>query len=382
MNKILGMALTNDNDSLVAVSGSLYVKTPEALQVLFHELRAIGYEIDNLRQADYRKKNHVSVETMEKDGWSLWFAKLDTRRGKCGSCNQFISLSGIRSHGHTCELCGAVTYYDVIDGSLMRFSFIERDKGGSGMADIKMKVKRWDTQEGFIYFYPEVLDGLWLRGERALSYFNAYKDLWEEVTENEQKLIRMKYPQPWDYNTSVINPSDISGHFFNHSVVKVWEGKEYDEYSSDFPYPDSISIYESWNSKRHPVSPTLHTTILRATGQNDDKGWHYQDGRPWFTEKHWKNMSLFIRHFTELDADAFDKAWPSFRSAGPEGIDDLARFCHRDAQVRDEPNIGNLLIGVSEILSGGGYLTQGEISAVERAVADETVMSTVKKIFG
>lgn len=372
MGKILGMNLTNEDDSVINVSGALHVKTPAALETLLRELKAIGYKIDNLRDDEHRKSNGVDIETMEKNGWSLWFAKLDVRRGKCNSCKGIISTLGIRSHGHTCELCGAVTYYDMIDGSTVRFSFIERERERGGMADITMKVKRWDTEEGHLYFYPDILEGLWLKGDRAKQYFEEHKDKWEEVDENGEKLIRVAYPRPWNYDVSAINPSDINGHFWNHQIVRVWEGKEYPEYLGGFPLQDTISIYESWHHPRYPRSPTLHTTILLATGQTDDKGWHYQDGRPWFQPGHWKNMSTFIRHFTELDADAFDKAWPHFRSDGPGGIDDLAKFCHKDAQVRNEPNIGNLIVGVSKVVSGQP-LVKDEIVAMSDALADREI---------
>jgi hypothetical protein len=66
-------------EGVVVIGGNPYAKTPAALEALLAELRTIGYQIDNLREADYRKKDDVSVETMEKNGWSLWYAHLDVR---------------------------------------------------------------------------------------------------------------------------------------------------------------------------------------------------------------------------------------------------------------------------------------------------------------
>ena len=381
MSTILGLNLTNQDDSIVVISGGLYVKTPAALETLLSELRGIGYEIDNLREEKHRLERGTSVETMEKQGWSLWFAKVDVRRGKCLSCNGIISTLGIQSHGHTCELCGAVTYAKIRDGSTVRFSFIPRDgEESGGMADIKMKAKRWDAKEGYLYFYPEVLDGLWLRGDRAKQYLDANKDKWEEVRERGRRLIRVKYPHSWDYEVSAINPSEIHGHYWNHRIVRVWQGKEYGEWGG-LPIPDMLSIYEAWHWPKHKKSPTLHSTILHACGQTDDKGYHYQDGTPYFQPGHWQNMSTFIRHFTELDADKFDKAWPKFRKDGPGGIDDLANFCHKKAAVRNDPNIGSLIYGFGKVLSGEP-ITKGDVDAMHHAAADRPTMTEFQKVIG
>ena len=380
MSTILGMDLTNTDDTVIPIAGSIYVKTPQALGTLLSELRVIGYTVENLRTSEKYGERRCDVATMEKNGHSLWFAHLENvQMGKCGSCNGLIKTAGIRAHGHTCELCGAVTYNSIIDGSTIRFSFICRDGEEQSMADVKLTAKRWDTAEGYLYCYPEVLDGLWLRGDRARQYLDAHKDKWEPVTEDGQQLIKMRYPNPWNYDVSAINPSEIHGHHWNHKIVKLWGGKEYPEHFGDFPLPESISIYESWHWPRHKVSPTLHSTILHACGQTDDKGWHYQDGTPWFRPGHWQNMSRYIRHFTELDADAFDRVWPGFRSDGPGGIDDLAAFCHGKPAVRNEPNIGNLLWGFGKMFREP--LTEDESEAMAMAAKDPDVMADFVDLF-
>jgi hypothetical protein len=377
MQNILGIDLDVEEDSIIEICGDLHVKSPLALETLLAALRTTGYSIKNLREDTSRK---VSVEVMEKNGWSLWFASLDVTRGKCRSCSSIISVSGIRSHGHTCEKCGAVTYYDIIDGSIIRFSFIQRDDKAGFMADITMKAKRWDTETGQLYLYPEVMDGLWRSGDSARAYLEENRDKWSEVEEDGQKLVCVKYPLPWDYESSAINPSDISGHYHNHSIVKVWQEKEYAEFAffdkkNAMPVREMISIFETWHHPRLPRSPTLHTKILSAARQTSDKGWHYQDGRPWFQPANWKNMSKFVRHFTELDADEFDREWPHFRSDGPGGIEDLARFCHENPEVENRPNIGNLLVGISKI-SSGKQLTDGEARAANLAAADPETMGS------
>lgn len=370
MGKFDDMNLSNFGDTVILVAGSLYVKAEVAMQQLIDELKTIGY---NVKKSEYGTNN--------------WYASLhDIRKGKCGSCDELISVYGIRSHGHQCEKCGEVTCWEIIDGTTICFKFIERDEGKESpmMIDLKMTAKRWDSDAGYVYFYPQVEGGLWTSKERAQACFEANSNKWEEVEEDGEKLIKMRHTQPWDYEVCVFNSSDISGpcgKTINHSIVKVWDGVVYEEWSWEFPLPESISLNGTWHMPLLPASPTIHSKILQAAGQTDDKGWHYQDGRPWFTAEHWRNMSTFIRHFTELDADKFDKDWLRFRKDGPGGIDDLASWCHSDAVVRDEPNIGNLLIGFSKAGSGQ-RLEPGEVAAMKRSIDNEETFDTFARAMG
>ncbi|MDO8559010.1 MAG: hypothetical protein Q7R84_01635 [bacterium] len=354
---------------VVEICGDLYVKSQSALESLFDELRRVGYQIDNLREADYRKKDGVSVETMEKNGWSLWFAHIDVRRGKCASCNGLIDVCGIQSHGHKCELCGAVTYYDIIDGTRVQFSFIQRNGDDSGIADITMKAKRWDTEAGYLYFYPEIFDGLWLQGERVKQYFETNKDKWEEVEEDGKKLIRVIYPQPWNRKVSAIEPSDISRHYFNHKIVRVWENKEYDDCSSDFPLSESMSIYEAWHWAPLKRSPRLHEKIIGAAGMVSRCSYYYQDGRPAFYDLYLQRMRLFVEHFTELNLDAWDRMIRRAERSGPGMIMTIARFCHDKPEVDNSPNFGNILVGLGKALDGQ-KLIDGEMTAMVDAIKD------------
>src|SRR3989344_7628012 len=193
-------------EGVVVIGRNPYVKTPEALEALLTELRTIGYKIDNLRKDDCRKEEGVSVEMMERDGWPLWYANLDVRRGKCGSCHQYIDVTGIQSHGHKCERCGDVTYYKIIDGSTVEFSFVQHDENEFDMAGLAMKARRWDTETGYLYLYPDIIDGrLWKHGERAKQYFETNKGAWEEVTEDGQRLIRVRYRNSFYVEDSAIN---------------------------------------------------------------------------------------------------------------------------------------------------------------------------------
>lgn len=364
-------------EGVVTIGGDLYVKTPVTLKTLLQELRDTGYEVDDLRVSEHRKERGTTVETMEKGGWSLWFAHIDVKRGKCKSCGGLISMRGIQVHGHTCELCGAVTFLRITDGSKIRFSFKDEEHS---MVDISMKAKRWDTESGYLYLYPEVLDDPWLRGEQAKCYFEKNSDKWEKVFENGQELVRVRYPEPYDYATTAIEVSDIYGHYWNHRIVRVWEGKEYGDYG-DFPVRESMSIFETWHWAPLNSSPTLHRKVLGAIHDGDDKGWYHQDGRPWFNYRSFSEMGKFIRHFTTLDADLWDKQSLRFRLDGPGGIDDVANFCHEGAQGENHPNFGNMIAGVASIMEGK-KLSNAEVTAVADAMRDPRESGILSKIFG
>ncbi len=372
------MNLSNLGTEVIAITGALYVKTPEALATLQHELHDIGYKMKNCREDKHDLERGVTAEQKEKNGWSLWFATIDVRSGKCGSCKKLISTLGIKRHGHTCEHCGAVTYLDIIDGTTVRFSFIHKDGDNNGMADLRLKAKRWDTEAGFIYFYPEIIDGLWSRGERAKLYLDSYKDRWDEVTEGDQKLIKIKHELDWSYDTAVISLSETSGHYHNHDIVNVWKGKEYSEWADDFPVADTISIYETWHWAPWPKNkPDLHEKIFSAAGMVSRCDYYYQDGRQAFYDVHLERMRIFVEHFTQLDVNAWDAMVQKAPRSGPGFIRAVAAFCQGKDQpvVRDEPNIGSMLAGYGKMFSDGfDKLTSGDLESMNRASKDPTVM--------
>jgi len=236
-----------------------------------------------------------------------------------------------------------------------------------------MKVKRWDTEKGLLYLYDEFLEGglSVVTGDAATKYMDKHIGKFHIIEENKQRLVVFKYDLVWNRDAAVIEPYDHFGSYYNHEIVKVWKGKQYNEYDR-LPVPETISIYESWHWAPLPVTPNLHSRILSFAGQTDDQGWHYQDGRPWFTSGHWTEMAKFVRHFTQLDADAFDRAWPSFRRDGPGGIADIAHFCHKEAVVQNDPNIGNVLIALDKG-SRGEHMTQQEVEAAKHGLGDPLV---------
>lgn len=371
--------ITINSNDVVWVGGDLYCKTPEALKIAFEQINGIGYEIDNLRDSDSPSRENVTVEQMEQEGWSLWYAHLtDIRKGKCKSCDSLISTVGIQMHGHQCEVCGEVTYLDIIDGSLVKFRF-NRDNGEVFGPVLRMKAKRYDIEEGWLYLKKEFDEHggfLVVSGEEAENYLALHADKWELVEENGEQLLKIRYVHRAllkEDGVDVIEMHEVSGHYWNHSIVKVWDGVEHSEYGSDFPLRESFGVYETWHWAPLEPSPTLHRRVLQAVHNTDDKGWHYQDGRPWFKRDTFQEMGKFVRHFTTLDADAWDVQSQLFRLDGPGGIDDVAEFCHLDAVVQNKPNIGSWLTAVTGTDTSEGNLVNAAYALAEDETAQELV---------
>jgi len=364
-----------ENENVVSVMRDLYVKTPKALKTLLADLCKRGYEIKDLRKDEHRHDRGATVKQMEENGWSLWYASLpDLRRGKCKSCGSLISVVGVHSHGHKCEVCGEVTYYDLVDGSTLTFVFNDDGERGFMSPQLRMKVRFWDVESGILYLYPEFLEGglSVVTGERAEAYLKRNSNSWRYGSVGDGKVIAIDYSFQWNRATAKIEPYDSYGHYWNCSIVKVWEGKEYSEFDR-LPIPESMSIFEAWHWSPLPATPHLHERILSAAGQVSDKGYYYQDGRQAFYPGQWQEMAKFVRHFTVLDGDRFDAAWPRFRNSGPGGIDDLAHFCHSNPVVENRPNIGNALVAAGKLIEGQPLTEDEKREAVRGAKTDEGI---------
>ena len=247
---ILGMDLTVIDDDIFVDDNKLRVRSPEALERLLGELKTIGYEIDDCRKPEHCTLG-ASAEEKVKLGLTLWFAHLSSiRYGKCGSCGQLISTFAIFFHGHKCEKCGAVTYRELVDESIVSFSF--RDDCLPGFPKlICMKVKWWDTDNGVLYLYRGLIPGrvFSLSGVKAKRYLENNKSAWSYETLGKRTYIAVNYPLDRDKRPMAkVDMYDTVGHVYNSRIVKLWKGVEYGEYEK-MPVPDYINIYEEWHKK-------------------------------------------------------------------------------------------------------------------------------------
>lgn len=251
------MTITVPSDDVICTTNSLYCKTPAALQIALDALRSIGYTIEDLRDPNNGYSSHtdrgIITEQMEQNGCPLWHAHFeDIRYGKCGSCNAYISTHGISMHGHTCEVCKAVTYLELTEGSIIEFTFRGTDEGPFSPR-LKMTVKRWDAQDGWLYLKREPAFVNATDPEEAEAYLTQHADQWEALEEDGQPLIKLRYHlhrtmEPINPKT-VISVKDTWGPYRNYKIVNLWKGMEYDELGCSgkkLTIPESINIYETW----------------------------------------------------------------------------------------------------------------------------------------
>jgi hypothetical protein len=358
------------SEDAIWIGGTLHCMTPDSLEVVKAKLTELGYSLRDLRSDEERSKRErpISVEEMENAKVYLWFATLnDIRFGKCDSCGARISYRGIERHGHTCEACGAVTYYEIVEDTKVRFRF-RGDDSFMG-PDVCFRALFWDADASWLYLKPEPQQwGMFTAtGDKAAAYMSSFTDQWSLVDYNGQQAIKVFYPrrslEPYVPGISV---ADIGYGMRNFKIINVWQDVEYGQYDNKFPVPDMIHIYETWRWAPLEPSPTLFVDVLSSAGQTSDPYYHYQDGRQAISVGKYYVMGKFIRYCTTLDADLWDQLVPSFPLDGPGSIYAVASFCHPDSQVKGTPNIGNTL----SVMAGLDKSRAGLVAGVQ-ALADE-----------
>ena len=337
------MATTVDipSEDAIWIRDKLYCKTPQGLQITLDTLRGLGYTIEDLRdpKGSYSstRKGEITAEEMELHGHALWFAHLETiRYGKCNSCHSYIKTFGIHSHGHTCEVCDAVTYLELVEGSGLKFRF-EDDGRGWLEPDVIMNVKRWDVEEGYLYLERtgrEDVSAFTFDAEQTNAYLAANTDKWEAVEEDGRSLIKVRHqlrlPVPNFTPETVLDVKDSWGSYINYTSVKLWEGKEF---NSQFPVPESIHLYEPWHWAPLDSSPTLHAEVIEAAGPVANLAYYTRDRQQPWRRDIYKVMGIFLRHFTTLDADKWDRESQQFRLDPLGAIIDVAQFCDPESRI-------------------------------------------------
>jgi hypothetical protein len=241
-----------DSKDVSWLGEDLFCRTPESLELALTTLREKGYRVKDLRIDGYGiREGNTTPEEMEIAGDALWFADANARMGKCGSCQELINTRGIERHGHKCEKCGEVTYYQLPKGATVQFEF-NGDSRRIFSPQLLMRVIHWDLDNGWLYLEPEVLkrnSTITVYGDKAVEYLNQHLDQWEMTEYEGQPAMKVRYYGSGTdkYADNEIHLHDDFGDYRNFKIVRVWEGKEYPEYGKDFPVPDSVHIYELWH---------------------------------------------------------------------------------------------------------------------------------------
>ena len=344
-------------EEIVAIGGSeMYCLTHRARDEVLARLRELGYRVDDLADGDDSSDDAARLKAITESRGARYYAHLDISTGKCGSCQQYISTTGIRSHGHTCEKCGAITSQEIVDGSTVIFSF--RDDGPTEFwgPELQLTTKRW--KDNHIWCYTSGMRGKRGLGSHEMTpgeieeYLAKHHDKWRyETIDDEQFLVVFYEFRPrLTYPNQLIVMKDIWGGVSNYSIVRVYEGKEYSEYRQ-LPVPDSLHIYDTQDWERLQPSPDLHERLFTAVRQVSDCDYYYQDGRDAFSPEMFERMGLYVKHFTTLDYEAWRRLIPRIPLDGPGAIMTIARFCHPQPRVQNAPNIGNVLVALGELAS-------------------------------
>ena len=414
-----------ETPNVVQVSDHLYVKNEESLLPLIKELEGLGYEVKESVHQDFRELTSNDEgyrerrSQLEKIPTSLWYARFREdvlqRKGICRHCGALIDTAGIASHKHVCTNCGGYTYLDVVDGSIIRFAFAKKEEH---RGTITMKAKEFDEETKSLIFYPKLINSnrsyLSLNLEQAREYFERNKDSWSFVERlvTEKRCILKKRKRltsrlkkkikknPDRYLREVtrkrrfvaikqnirsgcvetINICDTQGSQSFYKIVKIFRGKMYDEWDR-IPESESFHLVEAWRWAPLKKSADLHEQILHAAGCVSRCDYYYQDGRQAIFDVHLERMRTFVEHFTEIPIQEFDRFLLRCNKSGPGFIRALANFvAGKNATVRDEPNVINLINGFHRAVNGY-ELTTDEIASMKKSISDRKTLNEFRSIF-
>jgi len=314
--------MTIVNSDAVQIRDDIYCKTPEALEQALGDLRKMGY-----------------IKVVRKDnanGWPYWNAAPDVaRKAKCNTCHHLMDdTAAINSHGHTCEACGTVLYLQIVEDTNIQF-FFDRDEPVGFGPKLRMQVIHWDYEDGWLYLKPELLESHNKRslmknviyGEQGKQYLNKYSSYWELVELDGTKALKVRHTrndEGYDFRRD-IGIAKFEKQYENYKIVRIWNGTEYGEYGR-LPLHESVTLYETWHQAPLEPTPTLHERIIQAAYLISEVD-YYTPGQEIWHPKHYEDMGIFIRHFTTLNADEWDRLSLDFPLDGPGGIAAVRAFC-------------------------------------------------------
>jgi hypothetical protein len=221
---------------------NIYCKSEEEFEKMLNELREKGYLFEDDAIHD-----------------TYWWGKLSEdvlqRVGKCGFCNSYINIRGVKAHGRKCENCGETISLNVKEGDRVRFFF--RDSMEM-FSDIELIVHSYDMDTKTIRFYAEIPEQKVSLGAKTIEQVQEKLDMFsndsvKEVIEG-KNVLAFFYPMNGSLTEETkINfaevrggKNDYCGGFQNADVVLLYEGKEYGEFGFNLPIPDSVTVYKDW----------------------------------------------------------------------------------------------------------------------------------------
>lgn len=400
-------------ENTVLITGRAYAHTQEAYDELRKKLVKTGYTIpDHAKPKDGEAKKDDEFFSLE----GINFAE-------CGSCESTISRLGVAMHNHQCECCGDPTFLKYVKDGAIRFKFMhDIDDDGREYIGGDMtfrifeyrEVEKGDWNELIVHASP-ILDDYaneekqiymrkgWLNVstegeaqdilERAAGH-NLYKRstvVDQDTGDDIAVLILKDHKSGLLQRGSVFNTSEIAGEQRNYKDIKIWQGKKYEGFMAGLPIPETIHLSSKYigREKHSLAEPNIHETIMRAAGQVSRADYYYQDGRPAFGEVVFERMNNFVKHSVDVPFEEWEQFLESLgkrvargqishysKIDGPGFIYALADWASKmsDGQrkhVKDEPNIGNALVGISKVAAGQALTDAEAVAMVEGSYTDE-----------
>lgn len=356
-----GVKMPFEFDGVVEIAHDLHIQSPEAQEKLFAWLS------DEYELVDGSKDERHPAP-------GFWFARLKNIQdvAKCSHCGGHNEFAGVEKHMNLCVHCGKPLCVIYAIDAILRFRFRGSDQ------TLRMKIiETTDTHMVLERIKPSWLD---VSEDKIDKVLEDYRQRWTPVAD---RRIRVEIP------TSSNNPNDIVlweilGKRLHYHRVVLYKGNEYPEYGQGkLNVERYVSIYETYRKAPLAHTGTMHQAIILAAGMVYDCGYYYQDeGRVDF---HWmacERMTKYVKHFTDIPLDKWNKFLGCARKNGPGMIVDLASFCEAltgvPQEVENRPNVCNAIIGISKL--GRGHLSDGEMAAFLHAMSDERIADQVARL--
>lgn len=369
-------------NGIVSIAHNLHATSQEALDAAINQL-----------SQDYDIENCMDDKTHPHRGWFASLKKdVCQSMAKCEYCNHLNETLGCKVHGFTCKGCGKVIYQEYLHKSTVDF-YIRNDPNAT---KLRFMIHSYDnsTKTLFVYDKPQKSHH-WFSASLATTreLMNKHNDFYERVKgPNGEKLLKIYCPKRMDDDVKInvaeisrppgIHRKDEKGEwimdgtylkypksFYDetnrrqfYTEVEVYKGQEFTNLwgvpgCGSIPVPNTVMIYDTFKDAPAKRNNKLSRRILQVTGQVADCGYYYQDGSTAFIDVHFKWMATFIKYFTDLDAQKFEKEFlPVCAVDGPGFIQDLAFWVEEqtgvEQYVENRSNFCNTINAIANVFNG------------------------------
>lgn len=367
-----------DIKDVIGIAHELHAKTDEALA------NALAY----LSQ-DYDIKDCSKDKDHPHNGYYAHLKpSVYTRMTKCNFCLHLNTVLGCKCHGFRCYKCKQILWVEYMKGGTIRFSFANDERHRY----VSLFIHSYDeSSQSILCYTKQARDNSWctVPKEQFAAYMEQFKDDYEVVNIDGKKLYKFYYNSKGMLRgDEKIHMAETRrapmGNRCNYRETSIYKGQEFESYgfSDNIPACESYMLYRT---KPLEHNDRMSASIINMARQSSRCDYYYQDGRTAFYETPLRWIRSIVEHFTDLDIKEFDKFLDICRNDGPGFIIHLADWVGKKIGVKqyvqNEPNIGNLLVGVSKMVHGQ-YMTDNEKEAMKMAAKDRKTLNYFRNIMG